>query len=141
MLEWAKLTSDNTILDCAAHYHIDFIDNVYPFQHTGPNQISFCETKQRVIDAEVSKLLEKGVIEPCVPETGEFITTVFQRPKKDGSHRMILKLKKLNSFIEYYHFKMDTLPTAIKMMRPGCYRASVDLKDAYYTVPIAPQHQ
>ena len=99
------------------------------------------ETKQRVIDAEVSKLLEKGVIEPCVPETGEFITTVFQRPKKDGSHRMILKLKKLNSFIEYYHFKMDTLPTAIKMMRPGCYRASVDLKDAYYTVPIAPQHQ
>ena len=23
--EWAKLTSDNIVLDCAAHYHIDFI--------------------------------------------------------------------------------------------------------------------
>ena len=93
MPKWAKLTN-NTILDCAAHYHIDFIDNVHPFQHTVPNQISFSETEQRVIDAEVSKLLEKGVIEPCVPETGEFISTVFLRPKKDGSHRMILNLNK-----------------------------------------------
>ena len=90
--KWAKLTSDNTILDCAAHYQIDFIDNVHPFQHTVPNQISFSETEQRVIDAEVSKLLEKGVREPCVPETGEFISTVFLRSKKDGSHRMMLKL-------------------------------------------------
>ena len=36
---------------------------------------------------------------------------------------------------------MDTLTTAIKMMRKGCYMASVDLKDAYYTVPIAAEHQ
>ena len=26
-------------------------------------------------------------------------------------------------------------------MRPGCFMASVDLKDAYYTVPIHPSHQ
>ena len=38
----------------------------------------------------------------------------------------------------YRHFKMDTLETAIKMMKPGYYMASVDLKDAYYTVPILP---
>ena len=54
---------------------------------------------------------------------------------------MILNLKQLNSFVEYHHFKMDTLTTAIKMMRKGCYMASVDLKDAYYTVPIAAEHQ
>ena len=38
---------------------------------------------------------------------------------------------------------MDTLTTAIKMMRirKGCYVASVDLKDAYYTAPIAAEHQ
>ena len=27
------------------------------------------------------------------------------------------------------------------MMRPGCFMASVDLKDAYYTVPIHASHQ
>ena len=36
---------------------------------------------------------------------------------------------------------MDTLTTAIKMMRKGCYMASVDLKDAYYSAPIAAEHQ
>ena len=66
---------------------------------------------------------------------------VFVRPKKDGNYRMILNLRKLNSFVEYHHFKMDILTTVIKMMRPGCYMASVDLKDAYYTVPIGKEHQ
>ena len=27
------------------------------------------------------------------------------------------------------------------MMKPGCFMASADLKDAYYTVPIHPSHQ
>ena len=36
---------------------------------------------------------------------------------------------------------MDKLETAINMIKPGCYMASVDLKDAYYTVPIDPGHQ
>ena len=31
---------------------------------------------------------------------------------------------------------MDTIQTALKLMRPGCFMASVDLKDAYYAVPI-----
>ena len=36
---------------------------------------------------------------------------------------------------------MDTLETAIKFMRPGCYMTSIDLKDAYYSIPIALEHQ
>ena len=36
---------------------------------------------------------------------------------------------------------MDTLDTVAKIIRPGCYMASVDLKDAYHTVPIQKDHQ
>jgi len=36
---------------------------------------------------------------------------------------------------------MDTLDMAVKMMKPGCFMASIDLKDAYYTVPIFHAHQ
>ena len=36
---------------------------------------------------------------------------------------------------------MDTLETAISMMKPGCYMASVDLKDAYYMETIDLSHQ
>lgn len=50
---------------------------------------------------------------------------------------MILNLKPLNEFVAYHYFKMDTLRTAIKVIRPRCFMASVDLKDAYYSIPIA----
>lgn len=32
---------------------------------------------------------------------------------------------------------MDTIQTALKLMRPGCFMASVNLKEAYYSIPIA----
>ena len=49
---------------------------------------------------------------------------------------MILNLKQLNEFIVYRHFKMDSLQAATELMKPGCFMASIDLKDAYYSVPI-----
>ena len=52
---------------------------------------------------------------------------------------MILNLKSLNQFVEYHHFKMDTIASAIEMVTPGCFMASIDLKDAYYSVSIANQ--
>ena len=51
------------------------------------------------------------------------MSTVFVRPKKDGTHRMILNLKPLNTFVAYHHLKMDTFLTAIKLIRPGCFMA------------------
>lgn len=50
---------------------------------------------------------------------------------------MILNLKPLDDFVDYHYFKMDTLRTALKLIRPRCFMASVDLKDAYYSIPIA----
>ena len=69
------------------------------------------------------------------------LSTIFLRPKKDGTYRTILNLKAFNEFIAYHHFKMDTLEAAVNMMRPGFFMALVDLKDVYYTVPIIPSHQ
>ena len=43
----------------------------------------------------------------------------FVRSKKDGHHRLILNLKDMNQYIEYHHFKMDTLQTAISTIRPS----------------------
>ena len=54
---------------------------------------------------------------------------------------MILNLKNLNKHVQYNHFKMDTLQSVISLMTPNCFMASVDLKDAYYSVPIAAAHQ
>ena len=54
---------------------------------------------------------------------------------------MILNLKELNKSIVYHHFKMDTFEAALKLVKPNTFFASVDLRHAYYSVPIAEEHQ
>ena len=36
---------------------------------------------------------------------------------------------------------MDTLEAAIKLLKPHCYMTSIDLCDAYYSIPIAPEYR
>ena len=121
---------------------IEFINNSSPTcENIYPQQRSTYSADAMVVRTEVQKLLNKGVIKPSAHEEGEIISPIFVRPKKDGTYRLILNLKQLNQYIEYHHFKMDTLDAAIKMMKPGCYMASIDLKDAYYTVAIHSEHQ
>ena len=69
------------------------------------------------------------------------MSSIFTQEKRDGSYRMILNLKQVNKHIEYEHFKMDSLQSVLNIIRPNCWMASVDLKDAFYKVPIHPDHQ
>jgi len=85
--------------------------------------------------------LSKGVIEVIADSQVAFLSNIFAKPKPDGSICVILDLTHLNLFVTYKHFKMDSLQTAINLMTPNCYMASVDWKDAYYAVPIAKNTQ
>ena len=42
--------------------------------------------------------------------------------------------------MSYIHFKIETLQSVLSLITPGYYLASLDLKDAYYSVPIHPDH-
>lgn len=43
---------------------------------------------------------------------------------------LFLNLKKLNSFIDTEHFKLEDTRTACKLMSKDCFMASIDLKEA-----------
>ena len=88
------------------------------------------------MDKELELLLSLGVVELSVEEEGQVISPVFLVKKTDNSHRLILNLKKFNEIVQYEHFKMENLSSATAMMTPGCFMASVDLRHAYYSVPI-----
>lgn len=133
--QWKILTSDREILDTVEGQNIEFID--IPIQVKPPYQPQWSIEQAKFIDLEIIVLKKKGIIEPTVREHNDFISTIFLRPKKDGTYRMILNLKSLNHYVKYHHFKMDTIATAIEMVTPGCFMASIDLKDAYYSVAIA----
>ena len=89
-----------------------------------------------IVDEEIFTLQDKGVIVSCTHELGEFISPIFTVPKKDGTVRLILNYKKLNSFIKISNFKMDAIPTVLGLVTPNCWMASLDLKDAYYSLII-----
>lgn len=87
---------------------------------------------------QIAALLKrKGAIQECQPESGQFVSKSFLVPKPDGSYRFILNLKELNEFIPTNHFKLEAEKTVRQIITRGCFMTYVDLKDAYYLVPIA----
>lgn len=84
----------------------------------------------------INELLSKNAIFEFKKRTQPFLSKIFLVPKPDGSHRFILNLKDLNNFVLTEHFKLEDYRTLVKLISPGCYLATLDLKDAYYMVPI-----
>ena len=104
-------------------------------------ELHFSEQESTVIDAEISQLVSQGVIMRVIYCKNQFISNIFIRPKNNGKYRLILNLAKLNENINYRHFKMESLNTAMHLISKNCYFASVDLCDAYYIVPVASEHR
>ncbi len=136
---WKKITLDPVILRIVSGSIIDFIEDIQQTRVPFPLRLNDIECNH--MTNEISKLENKKVIKQVEHCDGEFISTVFLRDKKDGSFRMILNLKDLNHSVEYKHFKMDTIKSAITLISPGCFMASVDWKDAYFTVAIHPDYR
>lgn len=89
-----------------------------------------------LISVEIDKLLHLGAIQRCSTVKGQFLSSIFLHPKSDGSWRFILNLKKFNKFAFSTHFKLEDLRTTTKLMTPGCFMATIDLKNAYYMISI-----
>ncbi|XP_073406275.1 uncharacterized protein [Dendrobates tinctorius] len=101
------------------------------------------QTQQEALEMEIAVLLTKQVLVK-VPEHEigiGFYSPLFLVPKPDGSYRTIINLKKLNTFLRLRSFKMESIKSAIKLLFPRCYMAVLDLKDAYYHLPIYRGHQ
>lgn len=136
---WLDYTSDRLILEAVSGYRLDFL--------TLPEKQSFVPAPYKLkplemhsVDIEIANLFSKKVIEKTNNTEG-FFSNIFTRPKKDGSYRVILDLTTLNKNIRYNHFKMDTFSSAVALVTKDCFMTSIDLKDAYYSVPIAKEHR
>ena len=101
----------------------------------------FANKEFAAVASEIKKLLAKGMIKKSSHEEGEIVSPIFLREKPDGSHRLILNLKETNKFVENFHFKMETITTILSLVRPNCYMGSIDIKDAYYSVPVCEEDQ
>ena len=64
-------------------------------------------------------------------------------PKKGGRQRPVFNLRQLNQFVKYKHFKMEGIHVHMlrDLLKPNNFMTKIDLKDAYFTVPIWKGHQ
>uniref|UniRef100_UPI0037E7B013 uncharacterized protein n=1 Tax=Semicossyphus pulcher TaxID=241346 RepID=UPI0037E7B013 len=100
-------------------------------------------TKSCALSQEISTLLEKDVIEGVDLQTqqGGFYSVYFLIPKKEGGFRPILDLRGLNKFLKVLPFHMLRTADVLQAVTRHSWFTSIDLKDAYFHVPIAPHHR
>ena len=91
---------------------------VFPLSHEEEKEVALLKGKNIVAKADVT-------------EDNTFVSGEFTRSKKGGSKRMIINLKRLNKFVDFKHFKMESLQNVLELIRLGIYMAFIDLKWLY----------
>ncbi len=101
------------------------------------------ERNASVLREEIHNLLAKHAVEavPLTDRESCFYSRYFLVPKKDGGLRPILDLRTLNCALSNRSFKMITLRQILSHIRPGDWFISVNLKDAYFHIQVAPRHR
>lgn len=90
--------------------------------------IKFNELEIEIIDNEISDFFKKGIIEYVIFDNDdEYILNIFFRLKKNGKFWVILNLKYLNNFIEYYYFKMEIFMVVLGFVFENCFFGFIDL--------------
>jgi len=94
--------------------------------------------KRQALSLAVLQMKEKGAIEVAqVPSPG-FYSRIFLVPKASGEWRPIIDLSALNTYIRCPSFKMETSGSVLRALKRGQWLTSLDLKDAYFHIPIHP---
>ena len=86
-------------------------------------------------------MVDKNAISRVCQKQEGFLSQLFMVPKKDGGQRPIINLKKLNSFVQTEHFKMEGIHMLKDLLKPGDWMTKVDLKDAYFMIPVTTDHR
>lgn len=91
------------------------------------------------IEQEIGKLIQAGTI--IETEEAHNVSPIGAVPKKNGKWRLIVDMRRVNSFIDAPKFSMEDIRKLRPLLQKGDWMTSLDLKDGFHHVPVHPQHQ
>lgn len=112
-----------------------------PSQSRPPCEPGWSPVEQNVIRLAINELVEIGAITLVQSCQGQYVSKIFVILKSDGTPRLILNLKSLNTFLYTTHFKMENYKTVERLIQRETFMSSLDLKNAYHLIPIIEQHR
>ncbi|XP_037637109.1 uncharacterized protein LOC119494940 [Sebastes umbrosus] len=139
---WEKEVSDPWVVATVARgYRIQFRRRPPPFSRVQMTLVKD-PVQAKVLSEEIAILLQKKVIAKVRPSEQQagFYSTYFLVPKKDGGIRPILDLRRLNTYIKVLPFRMLHTRHILESIEQGEWFTTIDLKDAYFHVPICRAH-
>ena len=89
----------------------------------------------------IKDLLAMGAVREVKPQDDQFTSTLFLVQKENGNYRPVINLRALNRFPGKESFKMEGLQVVKSLIQQGDFMMKLDLKDAYYALPIHPSHR
>ena len=102
------------------------------------SQYSSLEKNVVLCQAVVDMLLKGAIQEVRDSSSLAFYSRLFLVAKKTGGWRPVIDLSYLNLYLDFPTFKMETTQSIRNSLQVGQWTTSLDLKDAYFHVPMAP---
>ena len=140
-INWEKITTDSWVLETVRGLRLNFVSP--PVQTVFPQEASLSGDDRSLVTLEIQELLQKGANSPGSPVTRDSGVSQFPlfSSKKRGWSETCSKLEALNQFLPYEHFKMEGIHMVRDLLRKRDFMIKIDLKDAYFTVPLCEEHQ
>ena len=134
--KWFEVTKNSIILNIVREgLRIQF-HTIPPMKYLTSN---FSHSRSITMSKEISILYSKTAIGLTKFSPDQFISPIFDVPKKDTKNRrVILNLKDLNNYIVKTKFKLEGYSTIIRLIRQGDFLVSIDLTDAYLMFSMHP---
>ena len=138
---WERLVESPWVLDTVLKgYRLQFRRRPPLFRGVRVTALPGGE-RGEVLRLEISSLLAKAAVRRLEPteRLDGFYSTYFVVPKKDGGWRPILDLRVLNRSLRTMTFRMLSPARVLKAVSSGQWFTTLDLKDAYFHIPIHPR--